>query len=228
MKNYDNEALKLLESRLGYRFSDRALLVQSLTHRSAGLINNERLEFIGDAVVNLVVARAFFVAFPDKDEGVLTRLRASVVSGKSLAMIARDLSLSECLILGDNERKNGGAQRHSILADTLEALAGAVFLDSNPNMAILTVNAWLCEAIKKASPDMAIDAKTKLQEIIQARHEPLPIYELISVSGRGHEQVFKVSCFVNKLVFSEGIGSSRRRAEQHAANLLLDDFFSDE
>ena len=223
MSTPGSAALDTLQTRLGYRFADPDLLLRSLTHRSAGGQNNERLEFLGDTVVNLAAAAAFFDRFPDASEGVLSRLRASVVSGKSLAGIARDLNLSECLVLGESERKSGGRDRGSILADALEALAGAILLDSNLETAVATVRRWLGNAIEVATPEATVDAKTRLQEWLQARRDSLPVYSVIEVTGSGHEQRFRVECRLGgRKLRSEGVGSSRRRAEQQAAGRMLE------
>ena len=154
--------LDALQSRLCYQFSDLTLLKRALTHRSAGKHHNERLEFLGDAVIGLAAATAFYDLFPDADEGVLSRLRALVVSGQSLAAIAKDMDLSSCLILGESERKSGGRHRDSILADTLEALVGAVALDAGPEKALQVAGGWLRSAVESASPNDTIDAKTAL------------------------------------------------------------------
>ena len=223
MNNPGSAELETLQARLRYRFEDPELLLRSLTHRSSGSQNNERLEFLGDTVVNLAAAAAFYDRFPDASEGILSRLRASVVSGKSLAGIARGLNLSECLVLGESERKSGGRHRGSILADALEALAGAILLDSNLETAVATVRRWLRDAIEGATPEETIDAKTQLQEWLQARRDNLPVYSIVEVTGSGHEQCFRVECrLAARKLKSEGSGSSRRRAEQQAAQRMLE------
>ena len=210
--------LDALQGRLCYQFSDLALLKRALTHRSAGKHHNERLEFLGDAVIGLAAAAAFYDLFPDADEGVLSRLRALVVSGHSLAAIAKELDLSSCLILGESERKSGGRHRDSILADTLEALVGAVALDSSPEKALQVASGWLRSAVESASPTDTIDAKTQLQEWCQARGEALPKYTVVEVSGSDHQQSFRVSCRLpSRQCETEASGTSRRRAEKSAA-----------
>ena len=214
--------LDALQGRLCYQFSDLALLKRALTHRSAGKHHNERLEFLGDAVIGLAAAAAFYDLFPDADEGVLSRLRALVVSGHSLAAIAKDMDLSSCLILGESERKSGGRHRDSILADTLEALVGAVALDASPEKALEVAAGWLGSAVESASPNDTIDAKTQLQEWCQARGEALPKYTVVEVSGSDHQQSFRVSCRLpSRQCETEASGTSRRRAEKSAAADML-------
>lgn len=223
MKAPSQQALDALQKRLGYRFVDVSLLTRALTHRSAARDHNERLEFLGDAVIGVVVASAFFDRFPQANEGELSRLRAGVVSGMSLAGIARSLKLSECLILGESERKSGGRNRDSILADTLEALAGAIMMDSSLSGARTVVSGWLQSMIEGSTLDIVIDAKTRLQEWLQARGEPLPEYVVTSVSGEDHAQCFQVQCKLGERgLTTEASGSARRRAEQTAAELMLD------
>ena len=214
--------LDALQRRLCYQFSDLALLKRALTHRSAGKHHNERLEFLGDAVIGLAAAAAFYDLFPDADEGVLSRLRALVVSGHSLAAIAKDMDLSSCLILGESERKSGGRHRDSILADTLEALVGAIALDASPEKALEVAAGWLGSAVESASPNDTIDAKTQLQEWCQARGEALPKYTVVEVSGSDHQQSFRVSCRLpSRQCETEASGTSRRRAEKSAAADML-------
>jgi len=223
VKAPSQQALDALQKRLGYRFVDVSLLTRALTHRSAARDHNESLEFLGDAVIGVVVASAFFDRFPQANEGELSRLRAGVVSGVSLAGIARSLKLSECLILGESERKSGGRNRDSILTDTLEALAGAIMMDSSLSGARTVVSGWLQSMIEGSTLDIVIDAKTRLQEWLQARGEPLPEYVVTSVSGEDHAQCFQVQCKLGERgLTTEASGSARRRAEQTAAELMLD------
>jgi len=224
LKAPSQAALAALQRRLGYQFNDLTLLTRALTHRSAAREHNERLEFLGDAIIGLVVANAFFSRFPDANEGTLSRLRASIVSGVSLAETARSLRLSECLILGESERKSGGRNRDSILADTLEALAGAIMIDTSLDDARVAVTGWLMPVIETATLDVIVDAKTRLQEWLQARGEPLPEYAVISVSGQDHDQCFQVRCQLSERgMTTEASGSARRRAEQLAAELMLNE-----
>ena len=214
--------LDALQGRLCYRFSDLTLLKRALTHRSAGRGHNERLEFLGDAVIGLAAAAAFYERFPDADEGMLSRLRSLVVSGQSLAAIAKQLDLSSCLILGESERKSGGRHRDSILANTLEALIGAVALDAGPETALQVAGDWLRPAVESASPSDTVDAKTQLQEWCQARGEPLPEYTVVEVSGSDHQQSFRVCCRLpSRQCETEATGTSRRRAEKSAAADML-------
>ena len=214
--------LDALQGRLCYQFSDPTLLKRALTHRSAGRHHNERLEFLGDAVIGLAAASAFYDRFPEADEGVLSRLRALVVSGHSLAAIAKAFDLSPCLILGESERKSGGRHRDSILADTLEALLGAVALDAGLETALQVASEWLRSEIESASPSDTIDAKTQLQEWCQARGEALPEYTVVEVLGKDHQQSFRVCCRLpSRQRKTEATGTSRRRAEKSAAAEML-------
>ena len=214
--------LDALQGRLCYQFSDPTLLKRALTHRSAGRHHNERLEFLGDAVIGLAAASAFYDRFPEADEGVLSRLRALVVSGHSLAAIAKAFDLSPCLILGESERKSGGRHRDSILADTLEALLGAVALDAGPETALQVAGEWLRSVIEAVSPSDTIDAKTQLQEWCQARGEALPEYTVVEVLGSDHQQSFRVCCRLpSRQRETEATGTSRRRAEKSAAAEML-------
>lgn len=208
---------------LGHGFSDPALLQRALTHRSAGSENYERLEFLGDALISLVIAEAVFQRLPQADEGDLSRLRASLVCEESLAGIAERLPLSEALILGPGELKSGGFRRQSILADSLEALLGAIYLDGGFSAA-----RECCERLFAAAlddlPDPARlkDAKTRLQERLQATGRPLPEYQLVGADGPQHRQVFRVDCRLGDATLrTTGHGSSRKVAEQDAAERML-------
>lgn len=215
-------AVASLQEKLGYEFANADLLARALTHRSAGKAHNERLEFLGDAIIGFVVAEAFFHRFPEFDEGTLSRMRASVVSGEALSRVARELGLAEHIILGESERKSGGRHRQSILAGTLEALAGAVVLDDGTERAVTIVGNWLLPSIEAVSPNDVVDAKTQLQEWLQAKKEALPEYTITAVSGSDHAQSFQVECRLpSRKMSTEAVGSSRRRAEQSAASLML-------
>ncbi len=217
-------AAKWLKKTLDYEFDDATLLRFAFTHRSVSGGNNERLEFLGDSILNFVIAEAVFTARPDAPEGILSRLRASLVKDKTLAKLAGQLGMGEFLILGPGELKAGGHRRASILADALEALFGSILSDGGVDEArrvILLVYAELLEYL----PDevAAKDAKTRLQELLQARQLPLPDYELVIVSGPPHEQVFQVACKVSGIDEpTSGEGSTRRIAEQKAAGRMLD------
>lgn len=215
--------VRWLRESLGYQPRDAALFAAALTHRSASGPNNERLEFLGDAVLNLVVAHHLYRSFPHATEGDLSRLRARVVSREPLAEVAAQLKLGEMLQLGSGELKTGGFRRQSILADALEAVCGAIFLDGGLAAAEQAITRLLAPRIA-ALPDPATlkDAKTRLQEYLQARSLALPRYELERVEGEPHAQTFRVSCEVPALgQRAHGGGSSRRRAEQEAAERML-------
>jgi len=212
-----------LQRALGYQFKDPALLEQALTHRSAGKRNNERLEFLGDSIVNHVIAEALYRRFPTVREGSLSRMRASLVKGVTLAELARELQLGENLKLGSGERKSGGHRRDSILADTLEALAGAILLDGGYAACCDCLLRWFdsrLAAMTQASDDR--DPKTRLQEYLQGRGLPLPDYALVGVDGDDHAREFEVACrLTDSDVETRGQGSSRRSAEQAAAEAAL-------
>jgi ribonuclease III len=213
-----------VRERLRYEPHDLALFRAALTHRSASGDNNERLEFLGDAVLNLALAHRLFQAFPRATEGDLSRLRARLVSREPLAEIALELGVGETLQLGSGELRSGGFRRQSILADALEALCGAIYLDGGP-AAIEPVVARLFDARIAAlpSPEALKDPKTRLQEYLQGRSLTLPRYTILGVEGEHHAQTFRVSCEVPGLALRvEGGGSSRRRAEQQAAQAMLE------
>ena len=216
--------LDRLQDALGVRFSRVELLELALTHRSCGAANNERLEFLGDSILNHVVAEYLFQAFPDCSEGELSRMRASLVKGDSLAGLARELGLGDWLRLGPGEMKSGGRRRDSILADTLEAVLGAVLLDAGLDTLRSRLLHWYGPRLEDVSPETAAkDAKSSLQEYLQGRGLPLPRYDLRSVEGQDHCQQFLVACLVESpALVSEGRGSSRRRAEQEAAAAALE------
>jgi ribonuclease-3 len=213
-----------VERSFGYVFASPALCHAALTHRSAGSGHNERLEFLGDSILNCAVARLLYDAHPEVDEGALSRLRASLVSGETLARIASELGLGEYLILGPGELKSGGFRRSSILADTLEALLGAMFLDSNFDTTFAVVSRMMLPRIAELpAADALKDPKTRLQEILQARGLALPFYVLTAVAGDPHAQSFTVTCEVPVFrVIAVADGASRRRAEQLAAAKVLE------
>lgn len=214
-----------LAERLGVELGDGALLARALTHRSHGSPNNERLEYLGDAVLTFVVAEMLYRSFPDATEGELSRYRASLVSGEALAGIAASLGLGEQLRLGEGEMKSGGHRRATILADALEAVFGAVYLDLGLGAA-RRVAERLFHAPIAALPSAAElkDPKTRLQEWLQGRGHALPSYTVLEVSGEPHEQRFQVRCEVPALgLQAVADGSSRRRAEQEAAQRILED-----
>ena len=212
-----------LQSRLRYRFDDVRLLRQALTHRSYGQPNNERLEFLGDSVVNHVVAVALFERFPVLREGDLSRLRANLVCQGSLHEIALELCLGDCLALGEGELKSGGAERPSILSDALEALIAAVYLDGGFAAAKTMVDGLFATRLEMLNPDKSLkDPKTRLQEWLQARRRALPRYTLVDTRGEAHAQEFEVECVVDKATKTRGTGTSRRAAEQASAAEAMD------
>jgi len=213
-----------LKQTLGYEPGNLAWFEMALTHRSAAGVNNERLEFLGDAVLSLITAQYLFERFPDADEGTLSRLRARVVSGEFLARQAAAAGLGELLSLGPGELKSGGFRRESILADALEALCGALYLDGGLEAARSGVLRWLGGGLPpEATHEELKDPKTRLQELLQARGLPLPRYSIESVEGELHAQQFRVRCEVEALAAcAAGSGSSRRRAEQAAAARVLE------
>ncbi|MEM9256824.1 MAG: ribonuclease III [Pseudomonadota bacterium] len=219
-----------LQQALGYQFSDQELLELALTHRSAGTRNNERLEFLGDAVLNYVIAEALYQQFPHAREGELSRLRASLVRGETLATVASELGLGDCLMLGSGERKSGGQRRTSILADALEAVLGAILLDSDATASRDCVLLWFAARLASVTEDSAgKDPKTRLQEYLQGLGRPLPEYQLVSVEGQDHAQEFHVICRLEEPnIGLEGVGSSRRKAEQQAADAVLTALAGDE
>lgn len=208
-----------LQARLGYRFANPGLLQQALTHRSFSADNNERLEFVGDGVLNLSAALLLFERFPELPEGRLSRLRANLVNQQPLFEIATDLGLGGLLRLGDGEQKSGGAERPSILADALESVIGAVFLDAGFDAARGVVERLFAARLATIDPsNQGKDAKTRLQEWLQGRRHGLPEYQLVSVSGQAHAQSFRVECRIKaRQLTTTGEGASRKTAEQAAA-----------
>ncbi|WP_194755807.1 ribonuclease III [Aliidiomarina indica] len=208
-----------LERRIGYSFNDIGYLQQALTHRSASNAHYERLEFLGDSILSVVIAEALYHQFPKAAEGDLSRMRATLVCGPMLAKIARQFDLGEFLILGPGEMKSGGHRRESILSDTVEAIIGAIFLDSNMETAQEMVRQWFQPRLKDIQPgDNQKDPKTRLQEFLQGRQCALPVYEVERTEGQAHNQKFTVRCSIELL--DEPVlatGTSRRKAEQAAA-----------
>ena len=208
---------------LPYRFSNPDLLDKALTHRSLGSYNNERLEFLGDSILSSVVSARLFTLRPDASEGDLSRLRARVVRGASLAVMSQDLGLGDLLNLGEGEVKSGGSRRESILADALEAVIGAVYLDGGYPAAEMVI-LHICGPLIDGLPDAESlkDPKTRLQETLQAAGRPLPEYELLEIRGADHDRDFDIQCIITDSgeVFA-GEGSSRRKAEQAAATRAL-------
>jgi len=210
---------------LDYECKDAALLEAALTHRSAGGAHNERLEFLGDAVLNCVVAKLVFSEFGAADEGDLSRFRASLVSGEALAVIAQEIHLGDQIRLGSGELKSGGFRRKSILADALEALFGAIYLDGGFAEAERVIERLFVPRLDRLPTAAELkDPKTRLQEALQAQGLPLPTYAVDAITGEAHNQHFEVSCVVSALnLRTVASGASRRRAEQAAAQLLLNE-----
>ena len=223
-----NPHIKLLKQ-IDYQFKDDALLKQALTHRSASKKHNERLEFLGDAVLGLVIAQRVYEKFPDLPEGKLTRMRSNLVKGETLAKVARELDLGGLIKLGPGELKSGGHRRDSILADAVEAIIGAIYLDAGLESATATIDKLFAERITKLDPKVQIkDNKTQLQEYLQSRQMALPDYQVSNISGKDHAQTFTVICDVPALKLQQsGEGRSRRIAEQEAAKLVLEKIKND-
>jgi ribonuclease-3 len=218
-------ATRWLAERLGVEFSDPGLLARALTHRSHGGANNERLEYLGDAVLSFIVAEMLFRRYPEASEGELSRYRASLVSGETLAALAGQLGLGELLRLGDGEMKSGGRRRATILADGLEAIFGAVYLDQGLGAARRAAERLFHRLLAELPSAAELkDPKTRLQEWLQGRGQAPPSYTVLEVSGEPHDQRFRVRCEVPGLALAaEADGSSRRRAEQEAAQRILGD-----
>jgi ribonuclease III len=210
-----------LQRSIGYCFKNTGLLRRALTHRSFAAEHNERLEFLGDSVVNCIIAQVLYQKFPDLPEGELSRLRASLVSEPALAGLAGHMALGAALFLGEGELKSGGQQRPSILSDALEAVVGAAFVDGGFDAARQTVIHVFGPSLDAIDPATSgKDAKTVLQEFLQGKHLPLPCYTVIAIHGDAHDQRFEVECFIASLnIRSNGVGTSRRRAEQEAARM---------
>lgn len=219
-----------LDEKLGYRFTDPQLLSMALTHRSSPGSNNERLEFLGDAILDVVVSEVIYRLRPEASEGVMSRIRASLVKDPALARLATSIDLGEHLVLGPGERRTGGHHRQSILADALEAIFGAVYLDSGFESARDVIRRVYGDMLETLPESASLrDPKTRLQELLQGRKIGLPAYEVEKVTGKAHQQSFEVRCTVAAIDASTiGHGSSRRQAEQEAATgmleLLADDF----
>lgn len=220
---------EILEERIGYRFRARSLLREAFTHKSfsneqpgRGLPHNERLEFLGDAVLDLVISRKIFDAFPHLPEGELTRIRAEVVSEKGLAAVGRALGIGGCLLLGRGEEKSGGREKESLTADALEALLGAVFCDGGLEAAGAVIERLFSTAVERsAARPVSIDCKTRLQEILQARHARPPEYVMAFAEGPDHERIYTVEVQFAGAVIGRGRGRTKKAAEQEAAREAL-------
>lgn len=216
--------MRVFEARLGHQFRDSRLLEQALTHRSYGAQHNERLEFLGDSVLNCVVAQMLYERFASLPEGELSRVRANLVNQSSLFEIASRLGIGEHILLGEGELKSGGFRRPSILADALEAVFGAVFVDAGFEAAQAVIGRLFEPIVASTDPAaVAKDPKTRLQELLQGRRMGLPQYSIVGVTGEAHEQLFRVECVIPELdIRSFGEGASRRAAEQAAAKAAFD------
>ena len=213
-----------LSKKLGISFNNPQFFTMALTHRSANSKNNERLEFLGDSILGFVVAQKLYDLFPSASEGVLSRLRASLVNQSSLAELARQHQLGDYLLLGSGELKSGGFRRDSILSDALEAIMGALFKDQGINACQTWIELLFAEKLNDLSLDnWQKDPKTQLQELMQSKKQVLPEYTLITMSGLAHEQMFQVKCSIPLLTDTcVGTGISRKKAEQSAAELMLE------
>ena len=218
-----NSSLQRLEKKIGYQFNDENFLKLALTHRSANGIHNERLEFLGDSILSFVVADELYHRFPKVDEGDMSRMRATLVRGHTLAELGREFQLGDYLFLGPGELKSGGFRRDSILADAVEAIIGGIYLDSDTEVIRRIILAWYKTRLDSIEPGISQkDPKTRLQEYLQGRRKPLPTYTVTKIKGEAHNQEFTIECIVaglDKPVI--GKGSSRRKAEQSAADIAL-------
>lgn len=216
--------LERLQKKLGYQFHHLDYLIQALTHRSAATKNNERLEFLGDSILNFTIGKVLYDKFPKANEGELSRMRATLVREQTLAIIARKFDLGDYLKLGPGELKSGGFRRESILSDCVEAIIAAIYLDQNMAKAMEKVEDWYSDLLKDISPgDSQKDPKTRLQEFLQGRKLPLPEYDVLDIKGEAHNQTFRVTCkVINMEELFIGTGTSRRKAEQNAAEKVLE------
>ncbi|MCW9717887.1 ribonuclease III [Avibacterium sp. 21-599] len=218
--------LDRLQRNIGYQFQDINWLKQALTHRSAAKNHNERLEFLGDAILNYTIANALYQQFPQCNEGELTRMRATLVREPTLAQLAKEFELGEYMLLGSGELKSGGFRRASILADCMEAIIGAISLDRDLTTSTEVTHLWYQRLLREIKPgENQKDPKTRLQEYLQADHLPLPSYNVVNIRGEAHNQTFTVECRVENVKKIDrtfiGVGSSRRKAEQAAAQQIL-------
>jgi ribonuclease III len=219
--NFSHENIFLA---IGYTFKNVELIEAALSHRSAGAVNNERLEFLGDSIINFIIAEELYHQFPRAKEGELSRLRAHLVCGETLGAIAIELNIGQYLHLGLGERKSGGAQRNSILSDAIEAIIGAIYLDGGMSVCRKRVKLWYQQRLENLT--LAVtekDPKTRLQEFLQGKGKGLPLYTMVAVEGEPHNQTFTVKCTITSSThFTEGIGTTRRQAEQEAAKKMLE------
>lgn len=213
---------KALCEKLGYFFSNLALLNRALRHRSVGQLSNERLEFLGDAVLNFIIAAELFYRYPHIKEGELSRLRSNLVNGDTLADLAQELQVGKHLQFGSGELRSGGAKRKSILADAMEAIIGAMYLDGGFVVTQRHVLGWFAKRLDETTDVGKKDPKTRLQELLQMRKLPLPVYTVTATTGAAHSRIFTVSCKVNGISgVTLGVGSNKRIAEREAAEKML-------
>lgn len=219
--------LNKLMRQIAYHFNDMQLLQAALTHRSVTGNNNERLEFLGDSIINFIIAKTLYELYPKAREGHLSRIRANLINGDTLAELAREFDLGEYLQLGPGEMKSGGRKRTSILADAFEALIAAIYLDSDMLTCERLVIHWFSPRLQEEQVvEQLKDPKTRLQEYLQANKFPLPNYEIVDITGESHDQTFHTKCHVEGIdLVTTGSGSSRRRAEQVAAEAFLTQLF---
>ncbi|OEF27784.1 ribonuclease III [Vibrio rumoiensis] len=218
-----NSQIERLQKKVGYQFNDVNFLHLALTHRSANSKHNERLEFLGDSILSFVIADELYHRFPNINEGDMSRMRATLVRGHTLAQLGREFELGDYLKLGPGELKSGGFRRDSILADAVEAIIGACYLDSDIEVVRRVVLAWYDSRLEEIQPGVSQkDPKTRLQEFLQGRRKPLPVYTVANIKGEAHNQEFTVSCEITGVSdVIVGKGTSRRKAEQAAAELAL-------
>ncbi|KPJ67905.1 MAG: hypothetical protein AMJ43_02900 [Coxiella sp. DG_40] len=211
-----------LEKKLGYKFKDSKLLNVALRHRSFGGMSNERLEFLGDSVVNFVIAAELFRKYPKFKEGELSRLRSNLINKETLAVLAKEFDVGDYIYLGAGEKKSGGFRRTSILANTMEAIIGAVYMDSNMEICQRKILKWYGARLVGLTVTGQKDPKSELQELVQSRGLPLPVYKIIATYGKAHKQIFHVQCTVQGLeIISEGQGTNKQEAEKNAAKKFL-------
>ena len=223
MLMHDDKLIKL-EQRIGYQFVEKNWLRLALTHRSFAKQHNERLEFLGDSILNFIMAEILFQRYPHYPEGTLSRLRSNLVKGETLTKVAQQLQLGDYLFLGTGEMRSGGFRRKSTLADAVEALLAAIYLDADIITCKHRIEHWFADLIEQVDINSELrDAKSMLQEYLQARHLPLPEYNIINIEGAAHEQIFHVACSLANIDFTgQGQGQGRRKAEQTAAQQMLE------
>lgn len=219
----NHNIINKLQKKLGYIFIQQDILYQALTHRSANIQHNERLEFLGDSILSFVIAHILYRNFPSINEGDMSRMRAQLVKENTLAKIAHKFKLGKYLTLGQGELKSGGFKRASILANTLEALIGSIFLDSNIKIVEKLILTWYKKKLKNINPENTKkDSKTRLQEYLQSKHLPLPEYCIVQVYGEAHNQKFTIQCHINEIKDElMGMGVSKKKAEQNSAYQAL-------